>query len=191
MTKTAKNQKIITFASKVTQAMEAEAQDILCNAEELVKEYFPAKYVKAALTEVEKALDNDGIEAAFQKDVTKEMRKKTASLEATGKEMREAISHIAKATVAEFEDMLADANEVVNTALTRFASAERPEVEAKLKNIIEGRMHHCGIYCKFDRVTYDPQESMKKAMAAVKASTKTAQKEEKNRILAAMKKAAM
>ena len=185
MTKTAKNQKIINAAKVITKAMEAEIEDILCEAESLVKSYFPAKYVKAALKEVEKQLDDNGLEVKFDTTVSRETLSKTASLKATGRELHEAIKHIASATVDEFEDMLADANEVANRTLTRFASSERPEVEAKLKNMIEGRMHNCGVYCRFDRVTYDPQASIKKALAAVRGSKKVAMRTN-NRILDAM-----
>ena len=189
MTKQAKNEKIIAIASKVTQALEKETEEILRDTEEAIKSYFPAKYVKAALKETEKVFDDNGMEVAFDKTVTREMRKKTASLEATGSEMREAIQKIASCAIDEMEDVLADANEVVNTAITRFASKERPEVEAKLKNIIEGRLHHCGIFCKFDRVIYDPQAAIKKALAAAQAKKTVSAKKESNRILAAMKKA--
>lgn len=88
--------------------------------------------------------------------------------------------------------MLADANEVANRVLTRFAAADRPEIEAKLKNLIENRMRSCGVFCAFDRVTYDPQASMKQALAALqkkqmkkKASAKP-KKSTGNRLLDAM-----
>lgn len=190
MTKTAKNQKIINAARKITAAMEAEMEDILRESEELVKTYFPTKYVKAALTKVEEGLENDGLEVAFQKEISKELRAKTASIQATGKEMHETIDKIVKATVAETEEMLADANEVANRVLTRFASSERPEVEAKLKNLIETRMRNCGIFCQFDRITYDPSAATKKAITAALKATKKEVPKTSNRILAAMEQAA-
>lgn len=189
MTKTAKNQKILNAAKKITLAMEAEAEDILRETEDLVKSYFPARYVKAALTEIEKGFDREGLQVAFQKKVSPELRRKTASIQATGKEMRETINKIVTAAVGEFEDMLADANEVANRVLTRFAAAERPEVEAKLKNLVEQRMRNCGIFCQFDRVTYDPAAVAKKAItAAANKKKKAAAPAISNRLLAAMAK---
>ena len=190
MTKVALNQKIINAAKAITTAMEAETEEILKDAEDAVKNYFPAKYAKAALTEVEKELDNNGLQVAFQKDISKELRAKTASIQASSKELHETVKIISKATVDEFEDMLADANEVANRVLTRFAAKDRPEIEAKLKNIIENRMRSIGIFCAFDRVTYDPQAAMKKALASVqnknkKVAAKTTKKTN-NRIIDAM-----
>ena len=192
---TATNKKIINAAKNILNAMHAETEEILYETEQLVKDYFPAKYVKAALKEVEQKLDENAIEASFEKVVTPEMRTKTASVQATSKEMRQAIQHIANAAVSEMEDMLADANEVINRTLTRFAAKERPSVEAKLKNLIENRMHNIGVYCKFDRITYDPNASMKKAFAALKNASEEDEKDcdgefckIDNRILAAMYK---
>lgn len=89
--------------------------------------------------------------------------------------------------------MLADANEVANRVLTRFAAADRPEIEAKLKNLIENRMRSCGIFCAFDRITYDPQAAMKQTLANLQnKQKKTARKQgtkSNNRILNAMMKA--
>lgn len=188
MTKVALNQKIINAAKAITTAMEAETEEILKDAEDTVKQFFPAKYAKAALKEVEKALDDNGVEVQFQKEISRELRQKTASIEATPKELREAIKHVSKATVDEFEDMLADANEVANRVLTRFAAADRPEIEAKLKNLIENRMRSCGIFCAFDRVTYDPQAAMKKAIASMQRKQTKVASSTGNRILDAMAK---
>ena len=187
MTKVALNQKIINAAKTITSAMEAESEEILKDTEDAVKQYFPAKYAKAALVEVEKELDNHGIEAKFEKNIPRELRIKTASIQASPRELRDTIKTVAKAAVDEFEDMLADANEVANRVLTRFAAKDRPEIEAKLKNIIENRMRSCGIFCSFDRVTYDPQAAMKKAIASLQSkATKKNTKKSNNRIINAM-----
>lgn len=188
MTKVALNQKIINAAKAITSAMENEAEEILKDTEDAVKGYFPAKYAKAALRAVEKELDNNGLEVTFQKELSKELRAKTASIQATPKELHETIKTISKAAVDEFEDMLADANEVANRVLTRFAAKNRPEIEAKLKNIIENRMRSCGIFCAFDRVTYDPQTQMKKTLASIQNKNKkvAAKKKSSNRIIDAM-----
>lgn len=189
MTKTAKNQKIINAAQKIAMAIEAETEEILNESENLIKSYFPARYAKAALVKVEEGLDQNGLQVEFKKEISPALRRKTASVQASGREMHEAIAKVVDATVGEMEDMLADANEVANRVLTRFAASERPEVEAKLKNLIENRMRNIGIFCQFDRVTYDPSKVARKAItAAMKSQTKTASHKGKNRILAAMER---
>ena len=186
MTKTAKNQKILKIASKVASAMEAEAEAILKDTEDIVKDYFPARYVRSALKKVEAALDDNGIEAAFDKTVTKEALKKTASAAPSMSELREACAKISDASVSEFEAMLKDANEVTNSVIQKFASSERPEVEAKLKNLIESNFRRLGIYFKFDRVTYSPEKAMAKAAAAIVGAKKTASKSSGNSIIDAI-----
>lgn len=189
MTKTAKNQQILKIASKIARAMEDETEAILLDTEALVKKYFPARYTKSALKKIEASLDDNGIEAAFDKTVEKEAFKRTASVAPTARELHEACDHIAKASLDEMEAMLKDANEVVNSVLNKFAAAERPEIEAKLKNLIESNFRRNGVYFKFDRVTYSPEKAMQKAAAAIAASQKkvVAQKSTGNRILDAMR----
>lgn len=188
MTKTAKNQQIVKIAEKIARAMEQETEAILFDTEEIIKKYFPARFVKSALKKVEAQLDDNGIEATFDKTVTKEALQKTASMSPSAAELREACAHIGKASVEEFEAMLKDANEVTNSVIKKFASAERPEVEAKLKNLLESNFRRLGVYFKFDRVTYSPEKAMQKAAAAIAASkTRTASvKSTGNSILDAM-----
>ena len=187
MTKTAKNQKILKIAEKISTAMEAETEAILKDTEDIVKQYFPARYVKSALKRVEAALDDNGVEAQFDNTVAKAAFQKTASLNPSMGELREACAKISDASVAEFEAMLKDANEVTNSVVQKFAAAERPEIEAKLKNLIEANFRRLGVYFKFDRVTYSPEKAMAKAAAAIAhATTKTASKSTGNSILDAM-----
>ena len=188
MTKTEKNQQILKIANKISRAMEEETESLLFDAEALVKKYFPARYVKSALKKIEASLDDNGIEAAFDKTVTKAALKKTASAAPSARELHEACDHISQATIMEMESMLKDANEVTNAVLNKFASAERPEVEAKLKNLLESNFRRMGVYFKFDRVTYSPEKAMKKAaMAIAKSSKRTASKYTGNSILDAMR----
>ena len=191
MEKKKKNMKIIAAASKIAKALEDETEAILQDAEEVVQKHIPARYVKAALKKIEEELDENGIEASFDKSVSRDALKKTASVNYSAKELHEALDKIAEATIAEFEDMLADGDEVATRAVKRFASAEQPEVESKLKSMIEKRMHKLGVYCKFSRVTYDPKKSLMKNIKAMAASKKrtAGQKKVRDRVLAAMKQA--
>ena len=49
MNKTAQNKRIISIAATISKAITAEAEDILKDAEAVVKKYMPARYVNAAL----------------------------------------------------------------------------------------------------------------------------------------------
>jgi len=173
MEKTAKNMKIISIASKIAKALEEDTEEVLCDAEELVKK-LPARYVKAALKKVEASLEEDGIEAEFDKTVSKEALRKTASVNYSAREIHDTLNKIAQATKDEVNESLAEGEEIMNKVVERFSKDEQPEVESKLKNIVEARLRNVGIMCRFDRVTYDPKASMKKAVAAIAAAKKKA-----------------
>jgi hypothetical protein len=151
MNKVAQNKKILAAAEKIAMAIEMEAEEILEHAEAVIKEYVPAKHVKAALTAVEKALDKEGVEALFDKTVSREALRKTASMEVTAKEVSEVVAAVANAVVAEFEDVLEDADAVATAALKKVPESLKFEVESKLKNVVEKKMASKGIYFKMSR----------------------------------------
>lgn len=152
--KVAQNKKILVAADKIARAIELEAEEILEHGEAVVKEYIPAKYVKAALTSIEKMLDKEGIEALFDKTVSREALRKTAqeAKEVTAQEVNEAVTKIAETIVAEFEDMLEDADEVTTAALKKVPESAKFEVESKLKNVVEKKMASKGVYFRMSRV---------------------------------------
>ena len=151
MNKVAANQKIISMANKVSKAIELEMEEILEHAEQVVKEFVPARYVKAALTKLETLLDKEGVEALFDKQITREAFRKTAKVEVTAKEINQVLASIVEAVVAEVEDVLKDADEVVTRTVEKFVPAARFEVESKLKNIIEKKGFTKGVYFKMSR----------------------------------------
>lgn len=151
MDRVAQNKKVLAMADTISKAIEAETEEILEHAEAVIRKYIPARYVKAALTKIEQMLDKEGIEAMFEKTITREALRKTASSQVDARELHETITAVVNAIVAEMEHTLKDAEAVANEAVTKFAAPQRFEVESKLKNVMEKKMSSKGIYCKFAR----------------------------------------
>lgn len=144
------NKKILMAANKIAMAIEAELEEILEHTEAVVKDFVPARYVKATLTKMEKAIENEGVEALFDKTVSREALRKTASEEASEEEINEAIAEIVKAFVNEVEDVLKDTDEVADETVTNLED-DAYEVESKLKGIIEKKLAAKGIYFRLAR----------------------------------------
>lgn len=151
MDKVAQSKKILTLAHKMTKAVQAEVEEILEHAEVVVKQYVPARYVKAALTKIEKALDMEGIEVKFDKAVTREELRTTAKVDVTASEVNEVVAEVAKAVVAELEDVLKDADEVAGEVIATFDMRNRFEVESKLKGVVEKKLAAKGVYIRLSR----------------------------------------
>lgn len=151
MDRIAQNKKVLAMANTISKAIEAETEEVLEHAEAVVRKYIPARYVKAALTKIEQMLNKEGVEAMFEKTITREALRKTASVKVDARELHETIAAIVNAIVAETEDTLKDAESVANDAVNKFAASERFEVESKLKSVMEKKMASKGIYCKFAR----------------------------------------
>lgn len=151
MIKLANNKKIIDFSKRVASAMEMETEEILLHSEEVVKKYVPAKKVKATLLKIEKSLEKEGIEALFDKSVTREAIRKTASEEVSETEIDELVEEIVKAVVEELEDVLEDADELCDEKVAEFDDEEGYDVECKLKDGLEKIMASKGVYFKLAR----------------------------------------
>lgn len=153
-TRTAMNARIVTLANDVTDAIVAETEDILEDAEEAVKELVPAHLAAKALELLEKELEDEGIEALFDKTVK---LNKTAGEEEdmTEDEVKEVVKKVAEAVVEEMEDVLKDADEEMDVERETLAENEDEEfeVEAKLKSMVERKLHAKGIYSRFARTT--------------------------------------
>lgn len=166
MKKLANNKKVLNRSLKIAKAIELEAEEILLHTEELVKSYVPARKVKATLLKVEKALENEGVESLFDKKVTREALRKTASEEVTDEEIDELVDAIVKAVVEELEEVLEDADEVCGDCVDGFKGECEFEVESKLKTAIEKSMARKGINFKLARVNKPAKkEASKKAPA--------------------------
>jgi hypothetical protein len=149
----ATNSKIIGFSNKLTRAVIAEIEETLEDAEKVVKEYVPARFVNKTLTLIENALEKEGLEVAFDKKVTRQALNKTASEKVEESELKELVNEIVEAVVDEIEEILEDADEVMDEKQKEIASCdeEKFEVESKLKSIVERKLHAKGVYVRFSR----------------------------------------
>lgn len=149
------NSRIIAFAEKVSKAIELETNEVLEDAENIVKEFVPARAVKRTLASVEDSVEDEGVEVLFHKAVTREALKRTAGEEVTDSEIKELAQNITNAIVEELEDILKDADEVSDEEVEKIASEmgeeDKEEIEAKLKGVLERKLHAKGIYAKFAR----------------------------------------
>lgn len=148
----AQNKKVLAMANKMSKAIELEAEEILLHAEQVIKEFVPARFVKSALTKIEKALEKEGMEVVFDKTVTREALRKTAKVEVTAKEIYEVIDKVTAAVVAEMEDVLKDVDEVADETVAKFHKDLRLEAEAKLKSAVERSAASKGVYFRLARI---------------------------------------
>ena len=155
---------LLKKAEMISKAVELEAEEILEDAELAVKETVPACNVTVVLNEIEKKLENEGIEAAFQKKVSKVAMRKTASEALSEEEMKEIAELIVDAIVEEFEEILEEADEVCDEEIKGLE--DEFVAESKLKSILEKKLACKGIHAKFAR--------NKKAKKAVSAKAKEA-----------------
>lgn len=151
----AMNNRIINLASDVADAVVAEAEEVLEDAEKVIKEFVPARFVNKTLASIETKLEKEGIEALFDKTVTRQALKATASEEVTAEELDELIDEIISAIVEELEEVLKDADEVMDEETSKITASEDTEddleIERKLKSIVERKLHAKGIYSRFAR----------------------------------------
>jgi hypothetical protein len=192
MNKLAQNKKIISLASKIADEVKDETESLLSDLESTVKKYVPARFVKSVLNKLEASLSDNGVDAAFDKSVTRSQIRSTASVESSQEELKEATATFAKAFVAEMEDTLKQADEACDEVIKRVASKENEtEVELKLKGMVENRLAmNYGIYCKFGRSKKAKEvvhQAIRKLAAAKKAEKakrmKKAAKSEKIRAI--------
>jgi Glu-tRNA(Gln) amidotransferase subunit E-like FAD-binding protein len=145
------NKKILMAANKIALAIEAELEEILEHAEVVVKDFVPARHVKATLVSIEKALENEGIEVLFDKTVSREALRKTASEEVSSDEIKEVVEELVKAIVDEIEDVLNDTDDVTDETVTSLGEDDGFEIESKLKGILEKKLAVKGVYFRLDR----------------------------------------
>lgn len=142
--------KILKKAEILSKAIEAETEEILEDAEKAIKASVPASSTSESLAKVEKLLENEGIEALFEKKVPKIAMKRTAGEKLSKEEIEELAKKIAKAVVDEMEDVLKDADDVMDEEVATTPD-EMAEVEGKLKSVLERKLAEKGIYSKFAR----------------------------------------
>lgn len=149
------NAKILKKASEITRAIEAEVEDTLEDAEEVVKKYVPARYVKRTLMAIERKLDDEGVEVEFDKEVTREALRRTAAEATSKEELDDLVDKIVQAIVDELEDILKDADDVMDDEVESLGGDDEDvdlvEVEAKLKSVVEHKLAAMGVKARFAR----------------------------------------
>ncbi|MDF2533983.1 MAG: hypothetical protein K0R18_140 [Bacillales bacterium] len=159
VTRASINSHIINLANDVSSTITAEVEEVLEDAEEAVKAFVPARLASAALAKLEEALEEEGIEALFDKMVSKEAISKTAGEEVSDEEIEEVVKKVAEVVVAELEEVLKDADEAMDGERETLAEGEEDggfEMEAKLKAMVERKLHAKGIYTRFARTASKP-----------------------------------
>ena len=128
------NSRIIKKAEIIAKALEDDTEEILLHAERLVKASLkPTDQIKA-LRLIEKKMSMEGVEVSFQKKLTKESMKKTASLESlTEDEVTNLVDTIVTAIVDELEDSLKEADEIAEEELKEIFKG----LEIDLDRVIE------------------------------------------------------
>ena len=149
---------IIRKAELISKAAEEEAEEILEDAEMAVKAVCKASDQPKILRRIEKALEDEGVEALFQKKVSKIAMKKTANVEPMEEEeVKELVKNVVEAVVDEFEEMLKDVDEVCDEELKKvfdeeeMAEEDMVALEARLKKSLERKLAGMGIYSKLER----------------------------------------
>ena len=137
------------LATRLAAKLDERMEKILADAEELVKEYFPAKYVSASLTKLQKNLISNGISCRFDKTVTKEALASTDKADITEDECTEAIEKIAQAVVDETEETL----ELCDTAIRNLAKKHFPKHRVSsarsMRKNVASAMKKTGLNFKF------------------------------------------
>jgi hypothetical protein len=152
------NQNIVDSANKITDAFVAETEKDLEDAEETVKKVVPARFAKKVLAQIEEKVDQEGIEIEFNKEVSKESLRKTASEDASEKELMELSDVVSDSIVESSENLLAEAEGILNQETLKIAQKHETysmshlaSIENKLKSIVERKLKSVGIHARFDR----------------------------------------
>ena len=137
------------FAKRIADKIDARMEKLLADAEELVKSYFPAKFVSAALTNLQKELYKNGLSTRFDKRVTKEAIKKTASSDITEEECKEAIQVIAKNVLSETESALELCDKAIKNLAKKHFPKNRVSSIRAMRDGVASAMEERGMRIKF------------------------------------------
>lgn len=141
-------------AKKIAKAFEEEAECILEDTEEAVKQNFPAKHVRASLAKIAAALAKEGIKCRFDAKL-----QRTASDDeefvVTVDELQEAVDAIVDATVDEFEALLEETDEatdeIVDDVAEHVDDIDIADIEDELKTNVETELACVGVKSKLTR----------------------------------------
>ena len=137
------------YSERLAKKLDSRMEKILFDLESLVKEYFPARYVSASLTKIQKELIKEGISCTFDKRVTKEAIKKTAKSDITCDECDEAVKELVKAVVAETEDTLDSCDKAIKNLAKKHFPKNRLSTARAMRSNVEKAMKETGLNFKF------------------------------------------
>jgi len=137
------------LATRLAKKLDDRMEKILFDAEETVKTYFPAKYVSASLTKLQKLLIAEGISCKFDKRVTKEAIKKTANTDITTDECNEAIKKVAQTVVSLTEETLDACDSSIKKLAKKHFASHRISTAHAMRKFVEEKMKATGLNFKF------------------------------------------
>ena len=138
------------YGERFAKKLETRMEQILLDAETLVKSYFPAKQVSASLTKLQKILLNEGISCRFDKTVSKQAIASSKDSDITDKECGDAIQYIANAVVAETESTLEACDKAIKTLAKKHYPQHRISTAKAMGNVVEASMAKQGLRFKFN-----------------------------------------
>lgn len=136
------------IAERCAKVIDDRMEKILLDAENVVKEHFPARYVSASLTRLRVILKNEGIMSNFDKRVSREALRRTASMQCSKEDCDEAIGEIAKAIVAETNAVLDQCDKAISAAVEKHCTTKRIS-NHRVRLTVEAKMNKTGLKFKF------------------------------------------
>ena len=145
----ASSTKIAKIASRVQTKLNDRMEKILADAEEVVKKFFPAKYVSASLSKLTKLLYKEGIECTFDTTINRKAIRKTAGSDITKDECDEAIKEIAKAVVDETEASIHQCDTAIDTLAKKNFVANAKIAAKRIKKRVQVKLNREGLNFEF------------------------------------------
>ena len=147
-----KDRLVSAKVAKIVRAFDEEAEEVLENCEDAVKDCVPAKATKASLARVARKLAKEGVSARFDATVKKGLKRTAEEVaEVTVEEAQEAVDAIVDVVVDEFEALLADVDEVADTTVDEITdelddeNVDIVDIEEAVKASIEKKLNAMGV----------------------------------------------
>jgi hypothetical protein len=142
--------KINVVSDKIAAKLDEQVERILLDAETVVKKHFPAKYVSASLTKLQKLLFKEGVQCTFSKKISREAILKTANSKITIAECDEAVKVICAAVVDEIEKSLELCEQGIKTIASKkdFAGSRIYTIHS-MQTKVASKLNETGLNFKF------------------------------------------
>ena len=140
--------KASVLGERLAAKLDARMEKILLDAERLVKDHVPARFVSASLTRLQKQLIAQGIGCKFDKRVSKEAIKRTANTDVTIDDCNEAIDKIAEIVVGLTEETLDDCDNCIHRLAKKHFVDHRVSTIKAMRNTVETKMKATGLNIK-------------------------------------------